>query len=355
MSAVSRETALPKTMIQKILKRFGLDPFIVLLFLGIFAAWLYPPPGASEELFSLSTIAKYGVSVIFFFYGVRLNWRKIHEGLSNFKLHLIVHLATFVLFPLFVLPFAIYFTHGVDENTRWLWYGIFFLATLPSTVSSSVVMVNIARGNVPAAIFDASISSLLGVFITPLWMQIFLGKSSGGQNLSSVIVNLILLVIFPVVAGICSHRLLGWISEKYDRTLKHFDQGIILLIVYTSFCNSFANHMFDGMTLKTIILLSIGMVGLFFAVFSILNFICRFFDFNREDRITTLFCGSKKSLVHGATMSKVILPNPQLAGVLLLPTMLYHAYQLIVVSIIAQRFAQEKDKETEIIESKRTK
>lgn len=327
---------------KNLLKKSGLSPFIISLFGAILLAWLYPPPGASESSFSLSTLAKYGVSVIFFFYGVRLNWQKIYEGLANYRLHLVVHFSTFVLFPLLVLPFAWYFTQNVGESTRWLWYGIFFVATLPSTVSSSVVMVNIARGNVPAAIFDASISSLIGVFITPLWMQIFIGQTSGGQNLASVILNLVLLVIVPVVLGICCHGPLGRFSEKYDKTLRYFDQGIILLIVYTSFCHSFANHMFDGMTPATLVFLSAGMVGLFFLVFFLVDLVCHFLHFNREDRITTLFCGSKKSLVHGATMAKVILPDPQLAGVLLLPTMLYHAYQLIVVSIIAQHFAKEK-------------
>lgn len=52
--------------------------------------------------------------------------------------------------------------------------GRLFLATLPSTVSSSVVMVSIAGGNMAAAIFNASVSSLIGVFVTPLWMGIFL-------------------------------------------------------------------------------------------------------------------------------------------------------------------------------------
>ena len=167
---------------KNLLKKIGLDGFILSLFGAIFLAWLYPPPGASEKLFSLSTVARYGVTVIFFFYGVRLNWQKIYEGLKNYRLHIVVHLSTFVLFPLLVLPLTWYFTRGADQSTTWLWYGIFFLATLPSTVSSSVVMVNIARGNVPAAIFDASISSLLGVFITPVWMQIFVGASSGERD-----------------------------------------------------------------------------------------------------------------------------------------------------------------------------
>lgn len=331
-------------MKSKILKKLGIDTFILLLFFSIFAAWIYPPPGASENLFSLATLAKYGVSFIFFFYGVRLNWSKIYEGLKNYRLHIVVHLATFLLFPLIVLPLVLIFSNGGSEGTKWLWYGIFFCASLPSTVSSSVVMVNIARGNIPAAIFDASISSLLGVFITPLWMQIFVGSTAGGQELSDVIFNLVLMVIVPVVLGICFHRVLGSFSVKYDKLLRISDQTIILLIVYTSFCHSFADNMFSELSFQTIFFLSAGMVVLFFTIFFIVDFICYLLKFNREDKITTLFCGSKKSLVHGATMSKVILSDPHMAGVLLLPTMLYHAYQLIIVSIIAQRFASEKDK-----------
>lgn len=326
----------------KLLKRFGLDTFILLLFLSILAAWLYPGPGVDESLFSLSGLAKYGVSAVFFFYGVRLNWKKICEGLSNYRLHLVVHFSTFVIFPLILLPLTYWFTQGADESRRWLWYGIFFLGTLPSTVSSSVVMVNIARGNVPAAIFDAGISSLLGVFLTPLWMQIFIDQTTGGQALGSVILDLVLLVIVPVILGICLHGVLGAFSERYDKILRRFDQSVILTIVYTSFCHSFANHMFDGMSFRTLLFLSAGMVVLFFMVYFLIAVICRLLHFDREDRITTLFCGSKKSLAHGAAMSKVILADPQLAGVLLLPTMLYHAYQLIIVSIIAQRFAKEK-------------
>ncbi|MBQ2821833.1 MAG: bile acid:sodium symporter [Thermoguttaceae bacterium] len=327
----------------ELLKKFGIDSFILLLFFSIFAAWIYPALGASENTFSLATVAKYGVSIIFYFYGVRLNWSKIYEGLKNYRLHFLVHFSTFIIFPLIVLPFTLFFSDCADEGTKWLWYGIFFCAALPSTVSSSVVMVNIARGNIPAAIFDASISSLLGVFITPIWMQIFLSSSDVGRELGSVIFNLVLMVIVPVLLGIFSHKILGNFSVKYDKLLRKLDQFIILLIVYTSFCHSFANDMFQGMSALTLLLLSTGMVTLFFTVYFIECCLCFFLKFNREDRITALFCGSKKSLVHGATMSKVILPDPHLAGVLLLPTMLYHAYQLIIVSIIARKFAAEND------------
>lgn len=65
---------------RSLLKRFGLDGFILSLFGAIFLAWLYPGVGANDGAFSLSTAANVGVSLIFFFYGLRLNWEKIRSA-----------------------------------------------------------------------------------------------------------------------------------------------------------------------------------------------------------------------------------------------------------------------------------
>ncbi|MBR5627629.1 MAG: bile acid:sodium symporter [Thermoguttaceae bacterium] len=343
-----------------LLKRFGLSGFIFSLGLAVLAAWIYPPPGVYQGLFSFNTVAQYGVSVIFFFYGLRLDRRKIQEGLSNYRLHLIVHSSTFILFPLIILLIMSLFhqlptreqlsgTFSSSETSQqvsgyWLWLGIFFLATLPSTVSSSVVMVNLARGNVPAAIFNASISSIIGIFITPLWMRLFINTGNGGQSLNQVIFSLIIQVILPVGLGIFSHRWWGTFSQTHDKLLRYFDQSIIVTIVYTSFCHSFKEEMFSGVSTGTLIFLFTGMIALFFCVYFLIGMVCLLLRFNREDRITALFCGSKKSLVHGTVMSQVILADPRLAGVLILPTMIYHALQLVIVSVLAQSMRHQKEK-----------
>ena len=330
---------------KKYLKRIGLDYFILSLFLVIVFAWLKPEYGAGTGFWSLSTFAHYGVAVIFFFYGLKLDWKQILLGLKNYRLHFIVFFSTFVLFPLLLIGPTRYFV-GLYENNetqRWLWIGIFFLGTLPSTVSSSVVMVNIAKGNLPAAIFDASISSLLGVFITPLWMQLFISANNQGGTFGGVLLSLICQVVIPVVLGILLHPIAGKVVSKHSVALRRFDQSIILLIVYTSFCHSFYEKMFSEMTFRALFMLILGMIFLFFLVYEIINWTCLRLKFSREDRITTLFCGSKKSLVHGTVMSQVLLPKPELAGVMILPTMIFHAMQLIIVSIFAQKFAQDSE------------
>ena len=201
-------------------------------------------------------------------------------------------------------------------------------------------MVNIAKGNVPGAIFNASISSLLGVFITPLWMSIFVNAQSGsGRELQSIFISLIIQVIVPIVVGVSLNRFWGTFAQTHKKLLSKFDQSVIILIVYTSFCNSFIEEQFSNLSTPAFFALSGGMIALFFVAYTIMGVICRALRFNREDTITALFCGSKKSLVHGAVMSQIILTDPAMAGILLLPTMLYHALQLIIVSILARRWA----------------
>ncbi|GAB3544245.1 bile acid:sodium symporter family protein [Spirosoma fluminis] len=331
--------------LRSLLARAGLDWFILALLAMIGLARIWPEPGIQEGLFSLSALANYGVSLIFFFYGLRLNFGQLKAGLRNYRLHLVIHLTTFVVFPAVVLTARALL---LTPETELLWLGIFYVAALPSTVSSSVVMVSIARGNLPAAIFNASISSLIGVFITPIWMGFVLTSTTGGQyDLRGVIGKLTLQVLVPVVLGLLLNRRLGWFAERNKTYLRYFDQITILLIVYTAFCESFHLNLFANYSAADLLWLAALMLGLFVLISGFVTLVSRVLGFTREDRITALFCGSKKSLVQGSVMANVLFP-PTLAGIALLPIMVYHALQLIVASILAQGMANQQPDSTEI-------
>ncbi|HZK94084.1 MAG TPA: bile acid:sodium symporter family protein [Prolixibacteraceae bacterium] len=321
------------------LSKIGLGPFFFLMIGVIFLAWLYPPVGIEESPLHLPAIAGYGVSVIFFFYGAKLSPESLLSGLSKWRLHLMVQLSTFVLFPLVIVVLRLVFHDYFSSN---IGLGIFYLAALPSTVSSSIVMVSIARGNIAAAIFNASISSILGIFITPLLMSTALGKTQEGFDIGHTILLLCLQVLLPVIIGLFLHHKIGeWVS-RYKTTLGKFDQFIILLIVYTSFCESFSGHMFDHFTISEIVVLGAMMLTLFLVVFIFMNQLSIWMKFKREDRIAVIFCGSKKSLVQGAVMGKVLFPDQAVLGVVLLPLMLYHALQLMVGSTIAKAMGKKE-------------
>ncbi len=318
----------------KLLSRFGLDWFLIAIIIMVIMARYFPALGLMQEPVSLEELANYGVSCIFFFYGLKLSADKLKNGLLNWRMHVVVQLTTFLLFPVLVLVVKPLFG---TEDLKNLWLGVFYLAALPSTVSSSVVMVSIARGNVPAAIFNASISSLLGIFITPLWVGLFISADTGGLDTWSVIGKLCLQVLLPLIIGMLLNPRYGKYADRYKTPLKFFDQSIILIIIYTSFCKSFSLHLFDDLSVSEVLLLMAGLLGFFFLVIFITRLIAGALKFNMEDTITLMFCGSKKSLVHGTVMSKVLFANNPVAGIVLLPLMLYHALQLIAASVMAQR------------------
>lgn len=312
-----------------------IDKFIVSLFIAVIVAWLFPEFGSDQGVVPLNTICSAGIALIFFFYGVKLSPEKIKSGLSNWKLHLLIQSATFIICPLLVLLFYPFLK---NEHQQMVWLSVFFLAALPSTVSSSVVMVALAKGNLPAAIFNASISGLIGIFFTPLWMGLFL-QQQGEADLMHIYIRLIVEIIIPVVLGTLAQRRLGKLAAKYSHSLTVFDRSVIVLIVYKSFAESFYEGVFSGMQWRDIGFLFMVSVVLFFALYAIIYFLTLLLVFNREDRITALFCGSKKSLVHGTVFSKVLFSNASFTGFMLMPLMIYHAFQLFIVSYIAGRYA----------------
>lgn len=317
-----------------ILKRLSIDRFVMTLLLVIAVARFFQAPANYNGPFNLHQIGEVGITFVFLFYGLKLNLRILRKDLSNWKLHLVVQLSTFVIFPLVVLPLVLTFGNG---DNHLLWLGAFFLAALPSTVSSSVVMVSIAKGNVPSAIFNASLSSLLGVFITPLWMGIVLTVNPAQTvELTGIITKLILQVLLPVITGIFLNRFFGGWAESKSRFFKLFDQSVILLIVYLSFAKSFAGNHFSSISNFDLILVAILCLALFFSIYFIILAISRRLKFNQKDTTSAQFSGSKKSLVHGTVMSNVLFPGLNGIGVVLLPLMMYHALQLVVVGFIAR-------------------
>ncbi|UIR57036.1 bile acid:sodium symporter [Sphingobacterium sp. SRCM116780] len=321
--------------------KIKIDSFVIGLFVAIILAYIYPNLALIEGRYSLDSITTLGISFIFFFYGLKLSFSDLKAGLSNWKLHLLVHLSTFILFPLLVLIFLPFVKTEIQQQ---FWLSFFFLAALPSTVSSSVVMVSIAKGNMPAAIFNASISGIIGVIVTPLWMGLFLTVDHE-FDFGHVYLSLFLEIILPVILGVVLQPYFGKWARKFSKGLSTFDKIIILLIVYKSFADSFIEKIFDTVDVWYFIAVFLGVIVLFGLVYFLIWYSAsKLLKFPIEDQITAIFCGSKKSLTHGSVFAKIIFTHVGLGfGLVFFPIMIYHAFQIFVASIIAQRYAKRMD------------
>ena len=68
----------------------------------------------------------------------------------------------------------------------------------------------------------------------------------------------------------------------------------------------------------------------------------RALGFSKEDEITIVFCGSKKSLASGLPMANILFAG-KAVGLLVLPLMLFHQVQLMACAALARRYAARTD------------
>ena len=316
------------------------DWFLVGMVAAVLLAWLMPDPGARGGSLHPEVLTKAGVALIFFLHGVALSFEALKAGTLRWPLHLVVQGCTFLFFPLVGL--ALFWLAG-DRMSADLKLGFFYLCALPSTVSSSVAMTAAARGNVPAAVFNATLSSLLGVVLTPLWVGLLMQSRGSSMPMGKVILDLVIWLVVPLMVGqLCRPWLGGWASRN-KKFIHLADRGTILLLVYTSFCDSMKQGVLSGQGIGTVSLTLVVSVLIFFAVLTVVGWVCDRLGFPVEDRIAAVFCGSKKTLASGLPMAQLIFGAHPGLSLILLPILIYHPLQLIICGTLASRWARRRD------------
>lgn len=316
------------------LKRIGFDAFILMLLATVGLATLLPAQGAAAE--ALSTITYFAVALLFLLYGIKLNTGAIIAGLTNWRLQALVLGSTFVIFPLLAFAVSQLLLPWLQPQ---LAFGILYLGLLPSTVQSSIAFTSIAGGNVPAAVCAASLSNLLGVFITPLLVALFLHTgTAGGFNFGAVL-DIGIQILLPFVLGQLLRPLAGTFVQRHGRLTQIVDRGSILLIVYAAFSAGVVAGIWqqiDGVALAILIGASLAMLAVIMTVTLLVGWAM---GMSEEDRLVLLFCGSKKSIATGLPMANILFGG-QAISMIVLPAMIFHQIQLIVCAIIAQRRQQ---------------
>jgi sodium/bile acid cotransporter 7 len=319
-----------------VLSRLRVDPYLLAILATVGLAAVLPARGEGAVWFGrITTVA---IGLLFFLYGARLSSRAAWDGLRHWRLHGLVLLSTFVLFPL--LGLATYLlVPGVLSTT--LYQGVVYLCVLPSTVQSSIAFTSIARGNVAAAICSASFSNLLGVVLTPLLVALLLSRQSGGLS-TSAIGDIAAQLLLPFLAGQVARRWIGDWVQRHRRVLNPLDRGVILLVVYTAFSAGVVGGIWHRVSPIDLVVLLVLNAVILSIVLASTSFAARRLGFSRPDQIAIVFCGSKKSLATGLPMATVLFSGPTV-GLVVLPVMLFHQLQLMVCAVLARRYARESE------------
>ena len=315
--------------------------FIVSLPLAIALAWLVPDAGATGGWLRSEVTTKLGVALIFLFQGLTLPSSALKQGASQWRLHLLVQAFTFLLFPLIGMALDALVGRHLPPDLR---LGFLFLCVLPSTVSMSVVLTGLAGGNTVGAIFNAALSNIIGVFITPIWVAWLMKSGGQSQPLGDVVKEIVVLLLLPLAVGQLIRVFATSWADKNKKRLGNAASGLILFLVFTAFCNSVKAQFWAQQSAGVLLTASAGVILIFIIAIALIEVLARMLKLDRPDRITATFCAPQKTIASGIPLAKAIFGAHPGLGLILLPILFYHPLQLIVCGVLADRFARQKPK-----------
>jgi sodium/bile acid cotransporter 7 len=301
--------------------------FVTGLAAAVALGFALPGPGAPDGWMRPALTTKAAVALIFFFQGLSLNLAELRAGIASWRLHIYVEGFVFVVFPLIGLLADATVFRFLPADLR---TGFLFLCVLPSTISSCVVYTALAGGNTAGALFNASVSNVAGVVVTPLWIGAILSVGGHSFALAPVIGSIASLVLLPLVIGQLVRPAIRATAAKATPILRIVSSVLILFMVYTAFAGSVAKGVWSGLGAGAIAGALVGSIGLFGLVLGLVWATTRSAGLDIKDRIAALMCAPQKTLAAGVPMAQLVFAGHPGLGLILLPVLVYHPVQLIV-------------------------
>ncbi|XP_078262279.1 sodium/bile acid cotransporter 7 isoform X2 [Rhinoraja longicauda] len=257
---------------------------------------------------------------------------ELTNALMHVKLHMFVQTFTLAFFPSAIWFFLKLL--ALTSINPWLLKGLQTVGCMPPPVSSAVILTKAVGGNEAAAIFNSAFGSFLGIIITPLLLLLFLGSSSA-VPFSSIFSQLFMTVVVPLFIGqIVRQYIKDWL-ERNKPPFGAISSCVLLMIIYSTFCDTFSTPKIDLDTFSLILIV--------FIIFSLqLSFMFLTFfistrkmsGFTAADTVAIIFCSTHKSLTLGIPMLKIVFSGYEHLSLISVPLLIYHPTQILLGGLL---------------------
>jgi sodium/bile acid cotransporter 7 len=307
-----------------------IDPMVQLIVVAILLASLLPAKGDARAL--VQVLANAMVFVLFLLYGLKLARRDVLAGLANMRL-----LGPLTLWVFGVMAFAgwILWRAALPWLPPALALGFLYLGVLPSTVQSATVYTSIAGGNVASSVVAAALLNIIGVFVSAPLFAVIAGSRGGAFDMSSF-AKVAAMMLLPFIIGQVAQGVAGkWVREQ-KRPVSVLERSTIGLAVYTAFSGAVNEGIWHRVDALDWTWLVAGCLALLVVGYGGSWLLGKLLGLNHGDRVAMVFAGAQKSVAMGAPLATVLFPSA-LAGIVLMPLLVYHLAQMVVAAPVAAR------------------
>ncbi|XP_041519167.1 sodium/bile acid cotransporter 7 isoform X2 [Microtus oregoni] len=305
----------------RLLERARKEWFMVGIVVAIGAAKLEPSVGVNGgPLKPEITVSYIAVATIFFNSGLSLKTEELTSALVHLKLHLFIQTFTLAFFPATIWLFLQLLS--VTPINEWLLKGLQTVGCMPPPVSSAVILTKAVGGNEAAAIFNSAFGS-------------FLLGSSSSVPFTSIFSQLFMTVVVPLIIGQIVRRFIKDWLERKKPPFGAVSSSVLLMIIYTTFCDTFSNPHIDLDKFSLILILFIIVsVQLSFMLLTFIFSTRNNSGFTPADTVAIIFCSTHKSLTLGIPMLKIVFAGHEHLSLISVPLLIYHPAQILLGSVL---------------------
>ena len=218
---------------RKLLAFYLMYDFPVHILIGICLARAYPPLGA-EYLKPKITASWIATGIIFFLSGLGLKTNDLLKvAFRRVFFNVYVEAFNFGVVSLLVIGVS----RALAESgivPQPLADGLAMTACLPMSINAVIILTTAATGDEAAAIFHCTVGNIMGIFLSPVLIVLYLPGVTTDVDLPKVFLDLTYKVILPLIAGQVVHILVEPVRNFYyahKKILKKVQETSLVYIV----------------------------------------------------------------------------------------------------------------------------
>lgn len=269
------------------------------------------------------------IFIVFLISGILLNAVDVRRGIMDMKGTLTALSLILIVSPLLATMWGLLPVHiGIQ-------IGIFLVATMPSTLSSGVVMTGASGGNAAHALMITILANGISVFTIPVSLSLLL-KLIGDQAVvvidkPAMMIKIGLLVVLPLLIGLAINYFFRVNQHRWGGPLTLINQILIVNIVWMAVSRARADILESVQ--------SLGMVVVSVSVFHLLLLAAawaaiRCLKVPKGRRESILFMGCQKTLPLSIIIQVSLFPQH---GIALVVCVLHHLIHLMMDGYVVGR------------------
>jgi len=255
-----------KNIIQRLYTFYERNSFLIRVVIVTLIASVYPPLGAKYVARQI-TATYIAVIIIFILSGLGLQTREFKKAFQRLKFNAFVQLYNFGCVSAITYGFSkLMVVSTAGALSKQSANGMIICSSMSCTVNMVIILTKSSGGDEAAAVLNAALGNMIGVFISPLLILLYLGVDAE-VDLALVFFKVGVRVVLPVLVGQILQKCCPPIVNFTKQNKKHFktiQEYCLIFIIYTVACTTFDNWDESSTGIGDVLL----MVGLQFVLLS---------------------------------------------------------------------------------------